>query len=205
MKANRSVLPMKAAKGGYIVFSVLFCLLGGLLLAQPDVSIRLFGRCLGGSMVLFGLGKLVGYFSRDLFRLAFQYDLALGILTAALGVLALVRSEPSLRFLCVMLGISVLADGLFKLQIALDSRPFGIGRWWLILALAVLTGGLGALLLFRPGAGTRLLAALLGLSLLSEGVLNLCVALCTVKIIAHQKPDVVEADFQVSDHPTRKD
>lgn len=205
MNANRSVLPIKAAKGGYIVSSILFCLLGLLLLVLPDFSIRLFGQCLGVFMILFGLVKLVGYFSRDLFRLAFQYDLAFGILIAALGILTLVRPEPGVGFLCVMLGICVLADGLFKLQIALDARTFGIGRWWLILALALLTGVFGALLLFRPGEGARLLAVLLGLGLLSEGILNLCVALCTVKIVAHQKPDVIEADFQVSPDPTRKD
>ena len=34
----------------------------------------------------------------------------------------------------------------------------------------------------------------MGLSLLCDGVLNLTVALCTVKIVNHQRPDVIETD-----------
>ena len=42
--------------------------------------------------------------------------------------------------------------------------------------------------------GVRALTALMGLSLLCDGVLNLSVALCTVKIVDYQRPDVIETD-----------
>ena len=53
---------------------------------------------------------------------------------------------------------------------------------------------IGVVLVFRPAAGVRALTALMGLSLLCDGVLNLTVALCTVKIVNHQRPDVIETD-----------
>ena len=101
----------------------------------------------------------------------------------------------AMGMLAAAIGISVLADGLFKLRIAADARTFGIERWWLILALAAVTCGVGALLVLRPGQGARLLARLLGTSLLCEGALNLCVAVSTVKIIDHQHPDVIETEY----------
>ena len=145
-------------------------------------------------MIVFGAVKLMGYFSRDLFRLAFQYDLAFGILLMVLGAVTLGHPSDAMSFLCVMFGIPVLADGLFKLQIAADARRFGIRSWWLVLTLAVLTGIAGIVLVFRPDAGVRVLTALMGLSLLTDGALNLSVALCTVKIVDHQQPDVIETD-----------
>ena len=190
----RSVAPMKTAKIGYIVMSVLFCVLGVVLLFTPDVSALWIGRLLGVGLFLFGIIKLVGYFSRDLFRLAFQYDLAFGLLLMVLGVVTLSHPGDAMSFLCVMFGIPVLADGLFKIQIAMDARRFGIRNWWLVLALAVLTCLAGVVLVFRPDAGVRALTALMGLSLLCDGVLNLSVALCTVKIVDHQRPDVIETD-----------
>ena len=190
----RSVTPMKMAKTGYIVMSVLFCLLGAALLLLPDVSVLWIGRLLGVGMIVFGAVKLMGYFSRDLFRLAFQYDLAFGILLMVLGAVTLGHPSVAMSFLCVMFGIPVLADGLFKLQIAADARRFGIRSWWLVLTLAVLTGIAGIVLVFRPDAGVRVLTALMGLSLLTDGALNLSVALCTVKIVDHQQPDVIETD-----------
>lgn len=198
----RSVTPMRAAKIGYIVMSVLFCAMGTVLLILPGTSARWIGRLLGIFMIIFGSVKLVGYFSRDLFRLAFQYDLAFGLLLIALGVITLCRPNETLSFLAVTAGIPVLADGLFKIQIALDSKRFGIRRWWLICVLAVLTGGIGVVLVFRPAAGVLVLTALMGAALLLDGVLNLSVALCTVKIVAHQRPDVIETEaYEIQDEP----
>ena len=190
----RSVAPMKTAKIGYIVMSVLFCVLGVVLLFTPGVSALWIGRLLGVGLILFGAIKLVGYFSRDLFRLAFQYDLAFGLLLMVLGIVTLSHPGDAMSFLCVMFGIPVLADGLFKIQIAMDSRQFGIRNWWLVLVLAALTCVVGVVLVFRPMTGVRALTALMGLSLLCDGVLNLSVALCTVKIVDYQRPDVIETD-----------
>lgn len=191
----RSTVPMRVAKSGYIVMSAVFCLLGALLIAQPDRSLAALGRALGVAMAMFGVVKLVGYFSRDLFRLAFQYDLELGILLLVLGAVVALRPAEAAGVLTAALGISVLTDGLFKIRIALDARRFGIRCWLLILVLAVVTGGAGLLLALRPWEGARLLARLLGASLLCEGVLNFCVAVSTVKIVANQRPDRIEGEY----------
>lgn len=192
---TRSVTPMRAAKTGYIVMSIVFCVVGVLFIALPARSAVMIGRVLGAAMAAFGVVKLVGYFSRDLYRLAFQYDLEFGILLIALGVIVLLRTNGVMDFICIAAGVSILADGLFKIQIAIDARRFGIRDWWLILILAVVTGGVGLLLVFRPWESVQVLTALLGAALLAEGVLNLCVALSTVKIVKNQRPDVIETEY----------
>ena len=194
----RSMTPMRVAKTGYILMSVLFCALGVLFIARPDRSLAALGKVLGIAMIAFGVFKLVGYFSRDLFRLAFQYDLEFGILLIALGAVILLKPEGALDFIFAALGIAIFSDGLFKVQIALDSKKFGIRSWWLIAALALVTGGIGLALVFRPWESGVLLTELLGASLLCEGVLSLCVALSTVKIVRHQRPDIIEADYEVT-------
>lgn len=190
----RSVAPMRAAKIGYIAVSAALCVLGILLIAVPDLSASLLGVLCGILLIGFGLVRLTGYFSRDLYRLAFQYDLAFGILLIALGILVLCRPKSLPIFLCVTLGLSVLADGLFKIQIAVEARRFGLSEWWLILLLALLTGACGFLLMWRPGEGTNVLMTLLGITLLAEGILNFSTVITAVKIIRHQKPDVIEIE-----------
>ena len=192
---TRSVTPMRAAKTGYVVMSIVFCVVGVLFIALPARSAVMIGRVLGAAMAAFGAVKLVGYFSRDLYRLAFQYDLEFGILLIALGVIVLLRTNGVMDFICIAAGVSILADGLFKIQIAIDARRFGIRDWWLILLLAVVTGGVGLLLVFRPWESVQVLTVLLGAALLAEGVLNLCVALSTVKIVKNQRPDVIETEY----------
>ena len=138
MRNVRATGPLWAVKTGYIVVSVLFCVLGVVLLVMSERCVPWIGRALGIGMVVCGAIKLGGYFSKDLFRLAFQYDLAFGILLIAVGIITLCHPGEAMSFLCVIFGIPVLADGLFKIQIAMDSRQFGIRNWWLVLVLAVI-------------------------------------------------------------------
>ena len=192
---TRSVTPMKLAKAGYIIMSAVFCAVGLLFILLPELSTVIIGRALGTAMLIFGGIKLAGYFSKDLFRLAFQYDLEFGILLIALGLIVLVRSTDVMNFIFIALGISIFADGLFKVRIAVEAKAFGIAEWLLILILAILTGFAGLLLVFRPAESAKILTRLLGISLLAEGILNLCVTLSTVKIVRHQQPDVPEANY----------
>lgn len=192
----RSVAPMRVAKIGYIIMSVLLCVFGVLLIADPDISLSVIGIVCGALFIVFGLVRLVGYFSKDLYRLAFQYDLAFGLLMIALGIIMLLSPESLMNFICIALGLSIFADGLFKVQIAIDSKRFGLSTWWLIMALAVITVVVGIVLVARPSDSSRVLIVLMGVSMLCEGILDLGTVITAVKIIKHQQPDVivVEAD-----------
>lgn len=191
----RSIVPMRIAKIGYIVISAILFSLGILFATMPDISMQIVGKLLGATMILFGCFKLVGYFSKDLFRLAFQYDLQFGILAFVLGIIVLLKPSDVINLLFVAMGILLLADSLFKIQIAIDSRKFGISKWWGILALAVISGIIAVVLILKPSESVRILTILLGTTLIAEGTLNLFVAITTVKIIKHQYPDFIEGDF----------
>lgn len=195
----RSVTPMKTAKIGYIVLSAVLCALGLVLILFPEFSASMLGVACGIVMILFGIVKLVGYFSRDLYRLAFQYDLASGCLLILLGIVMLLRPDSLLNFICVALGIYILTDGLFKIQIAVDAKRFGLRGWWLILTEAILAAVLGLVLIFRLTDSARVLTVLLGITMLAEGILNLSTVITAVKIVRNQKPDVIDAEFYESE------
>lgn len=183
---------MRTAKIGYIVISAALCLLGAMLIFVPDFSAALLGVICGIVLTLFGVVKLIGYFSKDLYRLAFQYDLIFGIVLIAVGIVILARPESVLNFICIALGLTILADGISKIRISIESKSFGIREWWLILVSAILTSAMGLVLMFRPAQSVRVMMILLGVTLLLEGILNFCTVLTAVKIIKHQQPDVIE-------------
>ena len=186
---------IKAAKTGYIIISILLCVLGIVLIAVPDFSVTLLCVLGGGIMMLFGLVKIIGYCSKDLYRLAFQFDLAFGILFVVLGFILIIRTDAMVNLICIVMGICVLADALLKIQISIDSRAFGIKKWWLILAMAILTGVAGFLLIFRPSESIQTIMILFGIDLITEGVLNLITILIAVKIIRHQLPEVIDVEY----------
>lgn len=191
----RSVLPMKIAKYGYIIVSVIFCVVGIAMIMLPEPSAKTIALFCGIAMLVFGAVKLVGYYSKDLFRLAFQYDFQFGILMIILGLIILIKPENMMTFICISFGVCMIADSLFKAKIAFEARRFGIREWWLTLILAVLTGLCGLLLAFRPSEAIGALMTLLGISLTAEGIMNLSVAISLVKIVNYQKSDIIDADY----------
>jgi hypothetical protein len=48
--------------------------------------------------------------------------------------------------------------------------------------------------LIRPFETAEIMMILVGVSVLFEGILNLCVAIYTVKIIKNQKQDIIDMD-----------
>lgn len=193
MTSNKRI---QTAKVGYIIISVLLCVLGVALISVPGFSVSLLCRIGGLLLILFGLVKIIGYCSKDLYRLAFQYDLALGILMIALGIILIIRSDIMMNVICIFLGICILADALLKIQTAIDSKAFGIRRWWLILTVAIVTGIVGFLLILRPTEGAQAIMVLLGIALLAEGILNLVTILTVVKIIRRQFPVIVDVESE---------
>ena len=78
---------LKLVKNIYIVMSLLFCVLGIFLMARPKSSVKMLCVLMGIMLIMYGAIKISGYFTRDAFCLAFQFDLAFGILLMAVGVI----------------------------------------------------------------------------------------------------------------------
>lgn len=192
MNNTRSSAPVRTAKIGYIAVSSALCLLGIMLIIFPEFSIALLGIICGIMLTLFGIVKLIGYFSKDLYRLAFQYDLIFGTILIAVGTVILVKPESVLNFICIANGLTIFADGISKIRIAAESKRFGIKQWWLILASAIVTGIFGLILMLRPAESSRIMMILLGVTLILEGILSFVTVITAVKIIDHQQPDIVE-------------
>lgn len=181
---------IKRAKSAYIAVSVIMVILGAVLMLNPGLSMLTLCYLIGGLMVIFGITRLVGYFSKDLFRLAFQFDLALGIFCMLAGIVILVHPNNIMKLLPVIIGLFVTIDGVFKMQTAIDSKRFGLKRWYAILVLAAVTCVFGLLLIIDPFAGGKALMILFGVTMMIDGIQNLCVVLYTVKTVHGIRKDV---------------
>lgn len=173
---------LKIARNGYIVMAVIFCALGIFLMADPEGAMKIICVLAGILFIADGIIKIIGYFSRDFYCLAFQFDLGFGILMIAMGVLILVRRESLLRLIFVIFGLLILADALLRIQMSVEAKKFGLNLWWGILIIAVVTGVFGMLLLIDPAGGAKLTVIFTGIAFLLEGILKLCVVIYTVRL-----------------------
>lgn len=184
---------LKKAKIAYITISILMLVLGGILLIWPEISLSLLCMLIGVVTLVFGIVKLIGYFSNDLYRLAFQFDFASGILSMLIGGLFLIHPEHMAAILPTIMGVFILVDGVLKIQTAVDARAFGFSSWWMIIFLAAATGICGFLLIWKPFEGAVAMMMLLGVTLLIDGIQNLWVVLYSVK---SDKKRIIDADYR---------
>ncbi|MCC8046397.1 MAG: DUF308 domain-containing protein [Clostridiales bacterium] len=178
-----SLRTLKIARNGYVTIAVIICILGICLLANPNCPADILIWFLGTIFIADGIIKMIGYFSKDFYCLAFQYDFAFGILLIALGLMILIRGEAYERLLYAVLGLVILTDALFRIQMSIDARKFGLALWWRILLIAILAGIFGMILVIDPFEETKNMMTLAGAAVLLEGLLTLCVAVYTVKIL----------------------
>lgn len=188
------------AKWGYFAVSVLLIVLGVLFMVFPETSISVMVKLSAVIMMIFGIIKIAGHFSQGPYRGAFQFDLELGALLIVLGLAVLLKPDGAVNFLCIALGISVFTDGIFKMRISFESRKLEVSGWWLTFAASVLAMVIGLILVFRPSDSAGVIMAVIGLSLIIDGILNLCGAITALRIIRAQTPEVIEVDsFEIGE------
>ena len=178
---------LKIVKNMYIVMDICLIMVGLLILFSTIKAINVLCKIFGVVLILLGAVKILGYFTKDIFQLAFQFDFALGIISAILGIVLISRTSYMVEFLSICVGIFVLIDGALKLQTAVDAKKFGIEKWWLILIIALLVSIVGIILMVIPFAAQTMAAWIIGINLVLDGVLNICVVLSTVKTIRTKK------------------
>ena len=168
---------VRTVRFGYVLLCILLCAMGGLLIFFPGTSLKVLCRLLGGVMLVCGAAKLIGYLSRDYYRTMFAYDLALGVLLLVLGLALFCFPGGMISVLYVIVGILALTDSVFKIQTAVQTKRYGVRRWWLIAFWAGVTGVLGLLLVLRPFDSAMVLIVLLGVTLVASGIENLFAAI----------------------------
>ena len=121
---------VKQAKWCYIAVSILLCLIGLTLAIYPTLSAFTICYILGGICVFYGITKIIGYFSNDIYNLAFQFDLALGIFVSVIGIILILHPYWIMSFFPIVIGIFIMVDGVFKIQTSVDAQRFGLTNWW---------------------------------------------------------------------------
>lgn len=101
---------IKFARTGYILISILFYLSGILCLTIPNISGKAAAIAGGIILIAYGIIKIAGYLSKDLYCLAFQYDFACGLFLIVLGIVVLAANQKFKGYLLSAIGVLILLD-----------------------------------------------------------------------------------------------
>lgn len=186
MKSNNAVV--RSAKIINIVSASLMLVAGILLMTINSMEEIVAQRIMLGILfALTGGAKIFGFFSNDLYRLAFQYDFAFGIFCEILALLLILSPNQNYGVLHLLLVVYVLIDALLKVQMSMDARRFGMRCWGVILGTALGLGAAGAFAAVALQAELVRALFLVGIALAADGVENCWITAYTVRIRAKKK------------------
>lgn len=180
-----SAVPMRIAKFGHVVLAGFLLVLGVLLLVDPKFPVIAWKTMCGIFLILLGAIKITGYLSKDIYRLAFQYDFIYGFLLIGIGMIFLVRPSLTVESVGLLIGIFVFSDGVIKIQVARHAKRFGIPLWWLIFALAVLATGAGLFVSLYPTNSMTFLIQFMGAVFILEAIMSACTVLSSVRVVEY--------------------
>ena len=183
-----------------IVTAVVSLLLGAALLVKPAMVYTYCGYGLGGLAALVGIIYIIIYLCAKPVSGEYRAEFAVGLVAllagayVAVGGLITGGSGTSITFATIIkiLGVLMVADGIMKLQYALDLARMKFPRWWIGLITAVL--GLAFGVLTNMGItyelGTDMLGSsggmmMLGIVITVNGVLDL-VSMIVVAVRNHK-------------------
>lgn len=180
---------LRLARDGYIAMSIVFYIAGLAYIFLSEISPLTICITSGVVLIVYGIIKMIGYFSNDLYCLAFQYDLACGLFLMVLGVIILVCNQRIIEYLSVGLGVLVLLDSLLSIQTSKDAKRFGLETWNIILAASIVAAVFSVLLIVGPYHSQMAAHIVAGGTLLAEGFKNHCVVILTVKTMRRHPPE----------------
>ncbi len=157
-----------------IVISLLFVILGILLIMKPSEMISVISILLGAILFIIGFLKLVDYFtSKD----KEDYLLTFALVSVVLGVIVLFCSDVITGIFRVLLGIWIIASGIKNFQTSLVWKDTKSGLWTVTVLCSLLMIVAGIVIL----VSTTLAFRIVGIVILIYAILDIITRVIFIK------------------------
>lgn len=187
---------LKKVKANTILSSLLCAALGLVLVIWPDISMQIVCIAIGAVLILCGVIRLFGFFLNHDGSVYTQGNLVMGIVLVVVGIWIVATPGKVLVIIPIIVGILIVIHGVNNIQQTITLCKGNYSMWWLALIMAILTIGLGALLIIRPFAALDTVVMLIGFFLIYDGLSNVWIVSRIAKTVkmARQEAEAVDVD-----------
>ncbi len=149
-----------------IVISLLLIVLALFMIVKPLGTVNVLMLILGYIMIVDGLIHFISYFSIKTEYRFFSYELAQSILYILLGLIIVYNSNTITTALPIFLGIWIVIEGIFRIQIAFNLSGVRNVQWGIMLIMSMIEVLLGIILIINPFPSLEVLTIVSGIMLL---------------------------------------
>ena len=173
----------KNLKVGMLLSGLISIALGLVMICLPEIVETTLRFVLGGGLTLFGILEIVFVFVKPNGLLSAGRIIP-GVLFLAVGLVFLFRFDTFVSLLWILLGISILTDGIYKLQYAFELKAAEVKNWWINLLISFSSLLMAAVLMIQPFDLQNAMTVFAGILLAVNGVFDV---VCTVLMSVYAK------------------
>ncbi|MBR2725470.1 DUF308 domain-containing protein [Candidatus Saccharibacteria bacterium] len=160
---------LKKSAWSAVIESLALIILGILFIALQDTMIKVLAYIVGAFFIVKGGFQIINYFIEKGQNDFFNNSLLSGVVSALIGITALVIGEDIANVFRVVVGILIIYESLVRVNTAIKLSAAQIPAWKYILVLALLMMVIGIFITFNEGA----ILTLIGSMMIVAGVISI--------------------------------
>lgn len=127
-----------------ILESIVFAIIGIILICNPEGTIKLISYTLGAIFIIIGIFKIINYASAKGKYSFYNYDFIYGLMAIVIGIITIMYSSTIGSIFRIIIGIWIIYSALIRISLAIKLKRIEIDAWkyTLILAIIILICGL---------------------------------------------------------------
>ena len=127
-----------------IVESMIFAILGIILVCKPEGTVKVITWILGTIFILIGIYKIINYFASKGENDFYNFDLIYGLTAIVIGIVTMAYMNIIGSVFRIIIGVWIIYTSFVRINTAIQIRKFGnaVWIWSLVLAIAMFMCGL---------------------------------------------------------------
>lgn len=135
-----------------IIESLIFAILGIILICNPDETVKVIAYVLGTIFIATGVIKIINYIQQKGTKDLFNYNLVYGILAVIIGIVTIIYSSTIGTILRIIIGVWIIYSSMVRASSAIKLKVLKTNIWIYSLILAVAMFLCGLYIILNSGA-----------------------------------------------------
>lgn len=156
-----------------IISSIVFAILGIILINNADAAVKLVSYILGGLFVVMGIYKILIYLKEKGNEDFYNHDMVYGIGLILLGIITVTYISELGLLLRILIGMWIVYSAMLRISLSLKLKKTSSNIWVWSLTFSVIMLLCGLYTLFVPNA----IIVTIGAMILAYSILDICEAI----------------------------
>ena len=164
---------LKKFKRSFYAVSVIYMLIGIIMLLNPGFVSDAVNYIIGGLIVLYGLVYTVSLYQKKEYEEYGKFDLLAGVLSISFGLFLIVHKDILVSLIPFCLGVIILMDSITVIIRSFNFHKIGLSKWWISLIIGIIFLGFSIYFIVMAKEISEVFIRVIGAFLVGDAILDI--------------------------------